>query len=59
MSLTTPFQMVGDPAAAACVGDVCEIPQAAAAPTAPEETDTNPLRSEHARVIRRLDEDRV
>lgn len=59
MSLTSPFQMVGDPAAAACVGDVCEIPQAAAAPTAPEDTDTNPLLSEHARVIRQLDENRV
>ena len=29
MSLTTPFQMLGDPTAAACVGDVCEIPQTA------------------------------
>jgi len=50
--------MVGDPAAA-CVDDVCEIPQAAAAPTAPEDTDTNPLLSEHALVIRQLDENRV
>jgi len=58
VSLTSPFQMVGDPAAA-CVGDVCEIPQAAAAPTAPEDTDTNPLLSEHALVIRQLDENRV
>jgi hypothetical protein len=34
--MTAPFQMVGDPTAAACVGDVCEIPQAAAAASAPE-----------------------
>ena len=59
MSLTTPFQMVGDPAAAACVGDVCEIPQAAAAPTTLDETGADPLLSQHARVIRQLDEDRV
>jgi len=25
---TTPFVMAGDPSAAACIGDSCEIPQA-------------------------------
>ena len=43
---TTPFTMLGNPAAAACVGDSCEIPQTAAP-------------SEHAVVIQRLDEDLV
>jgi len=41
-----PFTMLGDPGAAACVGDSCEIPQAVAP-------------SEHAVVIQRLDEDLV
>ena len=40
---TTPFTMLGDLSAAACVGDSCEIPQ----------------RSEQAVVNAQLDEDRV
>jgi hypothetical protein len=39
----TPLLIVGDPSAAACVGDFCEIPGQA----------------EQADVNRRLDEDRV
>jgi hypothetical protein len=40
---TTPLVIVGDPAAAVCVGDVCEIPAV----------------SEQAIVNRQLDADRV
>ncbi|WP_411699472.1 hypothetical protein [Conyzicola sp.] len=40
---TTPFVMAGDPSAAACVGDSCEIPP----------------RTEQAVVNQRLDEDRI
>jgi hypothetical protein len=40
---TPPFVMAGDPSAAACVGDSCEIPQ----------------RTEQALVNQRLDEDRI
>jgi hypothetical protein len=40
---TSPFTILGDPAAAACEGDFCEIPP----------------HNEQAVVNRRLDEDRV
>jgi len=53
MSMTTPFQMVGDQAAAVCIGDVCEIPQAAAPVAEPAHP------SEQALVNRQLDEDLV
>ena len=68
MSTTSPFQMLGDPTAAACVGDVCEIPPAAAAPTlqadsekpdSPRPAPASALLSEHALVSRQLDEDLV
>jgi hypothetical protein len=64
--MTAPFQMVGDPTAAACVGDVCEIPQAAAAASAPDQPSPDqpspeqPVHlSEQAVVNQRLDEDLV
>jgi hypothetical protein len=66
VSPTTPFQMLGDPAAAACVGDVCEIPQDVTNQASPAASDQEPHNSdepahlsEHALVNRQLDENRV
>lgn len=53
--MTTPFQMMGDQAAAVCIGDVCEIPQAMTEAPASENTE----HPEQAVVNRQLDENRV
>ena len=67
-ALASPFQMLGDPTAAACVGDVCEIPSAALKQAllaeasdqlADEPTAQHPEHPEQAVVNRRLDEDLV